>query len=346
MNIKDLFISVAGEACNGEVILDGESWPFAFNTILNNEKYIKNEYFPTIIIDNEEEFFKLLENYVDKTIQSKRKITSFISKKDQIRFIISYLFVNATTEEFNNPIDLLKKQIAFLDDKTFNELDSSINIPLDGSLNNTNLNIKRNTQSIYMETPYNLKFKINDTNSEDFYDLGEISYGIYNNTCYIYSMMNKSKKKDTPFYKRINRKLFKLNNNILSTESNEFKEYINNNRESLYYPENITDVSMPMVYSLSIFINLIKKANIKEIKVVTYLPLRYISRTDEERSNNIQKNTTDKLIRTFRRVAHQIDGVDITSYPYELDEYLNLSVSKEKELSSDNELIENINRKI
>lgn len=346
MNIRNLFISVAKEAIDAKVTFEDETWPFAFNTKLEKEEYSKNDYFPTIIIKNEDEFFRLLEIYVNKTLESGRRLPYFKTRSDQIRFIISYLFVNATTEEFNNPIELLNKHIAFLEDDTFKEYDVPITLPLDGDLENTSLSIRRNTQSIYLETPHAIKLKIEDDTSNNDYELGEISYGIYNNTCYVYSMMNRALKSDDPFYKKINRKLFKLNNNIFDSESDEFKEYKNNNREGDYYPENITDVSMPFVLSLSAFINLLKEYGITDIKVVTYLPLRYLSRTDEERNNNIQRNATDKLIRTFRRVAYQMDGVEVTSLPYELDEYLTLKLDKTKDLSSENEMLDDLSRSV
>ena len=160
-------------------------------------------------------------------------------------------------------------------------------------------------------------------------------------------MMNRIKKSDDPFYKKINRKLFKLNKNIYDLESDEFKEY--RNGESDYYPENITDVSMPFIVALSSFINLIKYQGIDSIKVVTYLPLRYLSRDisgkAEERNDNIQRNATDKLIRTFRRVAYQLDGVEITSLPYEADEYLTIKLTN-RDLTSDNEMLDDISRSI
>ena len=255
--------------------------------------------------------------------------------------------MNATTEDFNNPIELLHKQIAFLDDTTFKEYDIPATIPLDGDLKNTSLSISRNTQSIYLETPRALKLRIEDDESMNNYDLSEISYGIYNNTCYIYSMMNRSKKSDDSFYKKINRKLFKLNKNIYDLESDEFKAY--KNGENDYYPENITDVSMPFIISLTSFINLLKYQGIDTIKVVTYLPLRYISRDksndDKDRNDNIQRNATDKLIRTFRRVAYQIDGLDVISLPYDVDEYLTVKLTN-KDLTSENEMLDDISRSI
>ena len=347
MNIKELFISVAREAVDANIMFGDEAWPFVFNTKLPNEEYIKNDYFPTIMISDEYEFFRLLEIYVNKTLESGRKLPYFKNKNDQIRFIISYLFVNSTTEEFNNPIELLQKHIGFLEDETFKEYDKKATISLDGELNNTSLSIERVTQSIYLETPHSLRFKIEDDQSMSDYDLGEISYGIYDNTCYIYSMMNRSKKSDDPFYKKINRKLFKLNKDIYKEESDEFKNYKEGSSE--YYPENITDVSMPFIISLSSFINLLKYQGINDIKVVTYLPLRYLSRDissdNEERNDTIQRNATDKLIRTFRRVAYQLDGLEIVSLPYEVDEYLTLKLTS-RDLTSDNEMLDDISRSI
>ena len=38
----------------------------------------------------------------------------------------------------------------------------------------------------------------------------------------------------------------------------------------------------------------------------------------------IQSNLTEKLIRTFRRIVYHFSNINISSYPYELDDYLTL----------------------
>lgn len=148
----------------------------------------------------------------------------------------------------------------------------------------------------------------------------------------------------------ISRKLYKINKGVLEKESDEFKDY--KNGDSTYYPENISDVSMSSVLSLQIFISMLKSKNIKVIKAIPYLPLRYLSRELmasqsikkeelEERNQRIQMNITDKFIRTFRRVSYHMGDLDIVSYPYEVDEVMTLKIENHKG-TINNDLLNNI----
>lgn len=38
--MKDIFFELIQEACTGNVIIEGETWPIAFNTIIEGEKNI------------------------------------------------------------------------------------------------------------------------------------------------------------------------------------------------------------------------------------------------------------------------------------------------------------------
>ena len=153
--MKDIFYELAREAVNGAVVIDGEVWPIAFNTIIGNDRYTNDSNLATLIIDNQNEFFSLLEKYIYLTIESGRKTGFFIEDKERNRFkqIMAYLFVNATVEDFNNPCELLRKNIAFIEDKTLGYLKDGLEIPLDEYFTNSSLIVKEEDQSIYMETP-------------------------------------------------------------------------------------------------------------------------------------------------------------------------------------------------
>ena len=130
--------------------------------------------------------------------------------------------------------------------------------------------------------------------------------------------------------------------------------------KSTYYPEgNISDVTHSFVLSLSIFISLLERENIKKIKAVPYLPVRYASRylagisQDDEvkkekilnRNDMIQTNITNKFIRTFRRLAHHNKNIEIDLYPYELDEFLTLHLN-DKQTIIDNPILEDATKEI
>lgn len=152
-------------------------------------------------------------------------------------------------------------------------------------------------------------------------------------------------KEEEKFSKRINRGLFKLNDGVSQTE-----DY------NIEGEANIKDVSMPFIFDLNIFISLLQRKGMEEIKVVSYLPVSYLarditattsSRREEqlERNQRIQENQTNKLIRTFRRLCAQNTQLKVRSLPYEVDEFLTLSLEpRRKEL--DNMLIEESNKRI
>lgn len=368
MNIKEIFFEVIKEAKNAKVLLDNEEYYVGFNTNINNEIIEYNEFNnASLYINDLELFMSKIEEYILLELELKRKSIKYIkNSRDYIKSLIMYLFVNATTEDFRNPINYIEKYINYLKDNTLESYNEGMKYDLDGLFLNNQLYIKNTQQSIMMETPFKIELSIiNKDNTKLSFILPEISYGInYENgkkVCYIYSILNKENldkvlDEDLLKYKKnISRKLYKMNKGISSIESEEFNDF--KNGKSDYYPENITDVSVSSVLSLYIFINLIKD-KVDEIKGVPYLPIRYLSReyasflapTEQRkkelqtRNNNIQANLTEKFIRTFRRVVQYIDDVSISSYPYEVDEYITCSVCKKKS-SLCNEVMDSVNIK-
>ena len=358
--MNKILFEIFNEAGNGEIIIDNDPFYIAFNTIItdktNNFSNIKNENYPTLIIDNLEIFENLLIKYIEISLASNRKIPFFVTEKEKnnIKYIISYLFTNATTEDFKNPIKFIEKNIEFYNNPLLNET-----LIINTNILDSNLEIKNNMQSLSMETPYKLETKLINTinNNEVFYNLPTISYGITNDTCYIYSIINEKKQTNSnelndKYNKKIKRELYKLNQNVFENESDEFKQYKSQNSE--YYPENISDISVSSLIPLTVLINILERKNINKIKLVPYLPIRYLSR--ELASNNIndinkkeefklrnyeiQKNITEKFIRTFNRLTFHLDGIEITSYPYEISEFLEAKINNIKEIN--NPILENI----
>lgn len=346
--IKEILYEIINEASKGNIIIDNDSFPIGFNTIILNDiqKKEKNENFPTLLIKDKNEFINSLTKYVEIALKKYQKFPTFIENpyKNKIKLIISYLFANATTEDFLNSINLINRNIEFLNDDTFNFLNESIDIELNNAFENSNIRITNEKQSIFMETPNKITFSLkNNLNNETLnYDLPSISYGIIDNNgkkeCYIYGIINPKENKNSSetqikYSKKIKRELYKLNDGIFNIESKEYQDYKQNIDN--YYPENISDVSPSAILSISLFISLLEKENIKIIKIIPYLPIRYLSReiiAEEtknheinERNDKIQANITDKFIRTFRRIQYHLKGLNIDYYPYEYNEYMQLS---------------------
>ena len=365
MTIQKIFEELITEASIGKVIIEDESWPIAFNTeiVEKNKTYKTENNFSTLIIKNEKEFFKLLRKYLKIELKKNRKTPNFYKdiNRNKIKWLISYLFVNASSSDFSNPNEYIRREISFLEDKTLDFLDESFEVNLDNILN-SKLIIKREVSPTTMETPNKITLslvkRIND--EELVYRLPSIYYGIDNDTCYIYSILSPKSKKDSSelenkYDKKINRLLYKLNSGIKETkEYFDYKEGI-----STYYPEgNITDVTHSFVLSLSIFLGILKSKNITKVKAVPYLPVRYDSRyitakekEDKEkqlelleRNNEIQNNITNKFIRTFLRLSSQDKSISIESYPYEVDDYLTIRLNKQNNVS--NELLSDVKIKL
>lgn len=372
--MNELINEIINEANNKEIIIDGDSFPIAFNTIIyenNNVVYnnIHNDY-PTLIIKNKKLFLDKINCYILLALSKNLKFPPFTKniEKNKIKTLITYLFVNATTEEFSNPIKLIDKNIDFLNDETFNYLNDEISINLINCLQQSTIKIRNEKQSIFMETPNKLKIYLEKTNNNELmtYHFPSISYGITINEnnekeCYIYSILNSKEKKETneekiKYQKRISRELYKLNANVYDNESIEYHKFKQNNTE--YYPENISDVSPSALISLTVFLSLLEKENITKIKVIPYLPVRYLSReliidetTNEnkqklleERNILIQRNITDKFIRTFRRIKYHLKGIEITSFPYEVSEFLEMKLNSIEFINNQilNEIYNNI----
>ncbi len=370
--MKALFYEVVREAKNGKVTLDGDEWGIAFNTIVYNNGRTQDEYFndknmSTLVIKDEEKFVDVLQEYIYYCISLNRKVMNFYAndEKTKIKMIIAYLFTNFSTEDFLNPVEAIRRHVDYMLDSSFEYLDKGHSISLGEAFGSSDIYLQRHPQSIMMETPWKMEVSIRKSTDGELLScpLADVSYGIREEdgekVCYVYSMMKPKDKKESSdrekiFKKRLNRELYKLNEGVLEQESDEFIKY--KNGQSRDYQENVTDVTQSFVLSLTIFVTMLQKEGISKIKVVPYLPVRYLGRqlaannvTDplrknelEERNQRIQDNCTNKFMRTFRRVAYHM-GDDLTMYsvPYELDEYMTFELH-EKSHSLNNSILNEI----
>jgi len=312
--MKELLFEIIREAQTGRVIIDNEVWPICFNTLLKDheqyQSFITNENFPILILEDLEEFLSLLAQYIKLEISLNRRHPMIVTDKERNlkKFLISYLFVNSTTEEFLNPCLMLKQRIAFLENNLLKNLDQTFTLEI---IPNSKIHLTSKVDSILMETPNKLEISI--TNDTEQYLLPSISYAISGDTCYIYSILNPKQEISTTYQKKIKRLLYKINE---------------------FVPEEELQVSPSAVLSLAIFLKILRLHNITKIKAVPYLPLRYLSRDFiakdnsvlHERNDSIQTNATNKFIDTFRRLNHH-QMINIKSYPYEQDECLNILVN-------------------
>ena len=351
--MKDIFYEIIDEAKDGYVVIDGEKWPIGFNTMIYENGICKKENYndnniSTLYIKDEVGFFKLLQEYIDLEFSKRRKCIPFYgedAEKNYTKFLISYLMVNASTEDFVNSKNYIRKMIDFLNDNTFNNLCGGISMQLGGVFEGCNIRVKNSIQSVMMETPNKMEISIESDDGEFSYSLPTISYGISDlygkKECYLYSILNSKQNDDMneeekKFSKKIWRKLYKINDGV-SEGDNDISD--------------ISRVSPSAVLSLTIFLTLLNSVDISDVKGVPYLPLRYFSRDvmakeksgeqrEEllERNLRIQGNVTDKFIRTFLRAAYHFDDCDVVLLPYEIDECVHFKIGKS--LKCNNQLLD------
>ncbi len=341
--MREIFYELIEEAKDGRVSIDGDEWPIAFNTKIDGNYISREGNLSILVVENKEEFFRYLKNYIDKELELDRRYMYF-SDNDEINHIkalMVYLFVNMSTEDFLHPVNAIRKRIGFLEDTTFSLFDEEVDF---NAIPGSKLLINQSVQSIYMETPFIMDFTIQQ--GSNYVRLPYISYGICEENgkkvCYIYSIMNHPLGKgfyvDKDLAKRVNRVMFKINKGVMNVESQDYKDYKDGKTDE--YAENISDVTPSFVFALVTFLTMLQSKGITEVKAVPYLPVRYLSRDiaakraedpnirkqREDRNNQIQSNATDKFMRTFRRAAYHMNGVEVISYPYEVDEYLTLEL--------------------
>lgn len=351
--IKSIFFDeIINEAKLGEVKVTINDLENTFNVGFNSciEGVLESGNFgdskPILMVNNKELIITLLEQYFNECEKYDDKYNN-CKLEEKLKIYLTLIWSNATYEDFANPCQYIKRRIDFYQNKLFDFDKISYNEQIE-SLNNGSIIIENELQTILAETPY--VFKPTIVCDGQNFSLANISYGISNEECYIYAIQNNKKGKQTSFDRKINQKIRHINNGVVDFETDEYKQYLNGDE---YYPENISDVSAPAIFSLAIFLNVLNKYGIEKVKVVSLLPVRYNSKElaftkkyEYQLKNNklsdnelkkllleykkenlrIQKNLTEKMIRNFRRIEHHFSNCMITAYPMEFDEYLHMNV--------------------
>lgn len=184
--MKSIFYELIEEAALGKVIIDNEEWPIGFNTTIFKDgreiNYKSEKNLSHLMIREEASFFDLLKEYLLLELEFNRKVPKFIheEEKNRIKFMIAYLFVNATTEDFLHPDNLIKRNIAFLKDDTFKELNEQFD--LNGLFLDSKIEVKNVKHPLTMETPYKMDISLIKYEEEQKleYPLASVAYGIEN----------------------------------------------------------------------------------------------------------------------------------------------------------------------
>ncbi len=319
---------------------------------------------------NPEAYLKRYTNFYDGRLEDK-SISNFTSFNADATFL-------RKNKDRESVIEALKKDNP--NDKMTAIKEREYNEGLVGSQNrnkefwDSNIIISNKMQSLRQETPYFMEIRFEkELNGKLLkYSLPRISYGISNDTCYIYAVQNEVIKddldsEDKKYHNMINRALYELNDGVYENETDDYKDY--KEGRSTEFAENISDVSPSAIMALSIFLNTLSSNNINKIKVVPFLPIRYnakeranykklhfISKRQEMNfiekvalfkkmkieHNMIQDNLTNKFIRNFMRLQYHFNNINVLNVPYEGEEMMNIKLDEFTMSNSEilNEIIE------
>ena len=323
INVLDIFYkNIIPEATTGRIDCN-----FYYNMAFSTKIVDKNiEYMtdidsehvliPTLIIEDKQLFDKLLLEY--KMYDEDKRIC-------QEKVILALLFANATVEDFNNPCEYLRKRINFIN----NDISGLYNL---GYLDyfNGDVAIEIDKDVINNETPYQMIITVTSSNGEIF-EFPRIKLGISEDTVYIYAIQNKVNENNT-FCKKINRTLYKIGEGY--------------NDEYEIDGENLKDITSSFLVSLNMGISFLKKMGYNNIVVPSCLIERWNAKSianvlkskakkldisEKERLFNgqdeLQRNLTNKLIRTFLRLGCHYHNIGVLSFPYELDSCLHININ-------------------
>lgn len=361
MKATNIFLEqIVPEALTGKIKIDDIYYNIKFNTIIFNDKKEKRYYkensesLPTLVIKNLKNFSLCLEKYLNIYKSKYFNMYKYLELNNELdKFILSMLFINATEEDFNNPEIFINKRINFLKNNTLEKYSNKeIYFSDDSILKGNKIIIVNHLEKLNNETPYSLKMYIENIDTGYVFPLPKISYGIdKDKLLYVYAIQSDNeiltKFNDNKTYKNIiNRLLYKVNENFID------EGVLGNYIDDIHNPENMSSVVPSFLISLTVLYALLEKEEINLIRVVDYLPIRWNAKEsstidefnylkkhnsnldkdkffDERNIKNehIQRNLTDKLFRTFRRMEFNFSNINIDSYPKEIGSFSQFKIN-------------------
>ena len=356
--MNELIQELIAEAVNGRIVINDDYYNIGFDTIIrdgsNEILFTKNHnidlLFPTLIIDDYEEFLYKITSYVEKAKEfyADELMTRYssYSDKDVSKLLISLIWSNATATDFSNPLEFLDRRISFLD----NQITADAAVIEDISIfNNADIHYSVDKSPLVLEAPYVLNMKVKNQESYlNEYYLPNIYFGLVDDKVYIYSIQNKNKKANdnkTKFNKMVKRNLNKVKKGFVSDISLDSMDLSSIQEFNINHPENLISVDSSSLVSLTVALAILKNEDVKEIVVPDFFPIRYnssviISELKSERQGNkqlfledenkkrerINRNIVDKKIRTFRRLSSHFMNLDINALPKDIDDSMHIKI--------------------
>ncbi|HHW69023.1 MAG TPA: hypothetical protein GX747_01605 [Tenericutes bacterium] len=294
-------------------------------------------YFPTMVVKDEKIFNQKLNEHIAIVLKHFEDTDpKDIKIESKIKYYLIHLMGNATSYDFQNPIEYIDKVNNFFTDKSFEHLKETTECYIKTLGQNIKYSIIDNTG--YKETPHSFISYI--TNNIDgvnvSYKLPRVLYGINEENgekvAYIYTVQMKNEFIDTvyevnkKYNKKINKLLYKIN-------------------EGIDPNDDIIAVTHNAIYALTTFLAVAYNEGIRKFKVPPYLIVRnnrkmidhelksqYLLRMSDDVDTydeiaddvknllRIQTNMIVKFIMNFMRLNHHFDNMNIKSFPTENDE--------------------------
>ena len=188
---------------------------------------------PTIYVKDHIKFFKYLTDIINNNVVLHDKYNDYRSARAFTIKFLRRIWLRMGPNDFNNVEEFLERQLEFVKNDIFYNFKNELVIH---DFYNYNVTAKSTTTYSWDEASLEIKFKIYDQDNTSYHSLPHVYYGIENDTCYIYAIQND---REQHKIQKIERLLYKLNKGILKP-----------------------NIHPSMVYSISLFINLLKEYGI------------------------------------------------------------------------------------
>jgi hypothetical protein len=366
-SILDLFFNdVLPSIVRNDLKVDDFTYNIHFNVMLLHDGKIhftenaNTEGVPTLVIKDVEMFSNLLLEFIHEVIKHNTKwCPKHISSAPveiKVKYFLALMWSNMTANDFLNTENYVRRCISFIKDDTFGDL-SLLGNPLE-TLKGSRIEVSNIEDNTCHSTPYMMRMSIVNDDGYRF-PLPDVNYAIetVNNVkrAYIFAVQNDTKFKvedesHEKYCKKINYLLYKTDKDVPKEEL----EKKNLSQDTATWgDENIVVLSRSSLVSLTVALTLLDRAGVKEVLVPSYIPLHWDAKSTmytrklehfksqgyskeqletlkselEEEQIRIQRNLTEKLIRNFRRLDYHFDGLNVTAYPEDMDDFMHLCLN-------------------
>lgn len=265
---------------------------------------------PVIEITDFNLFQEKISDYVTKFMEAKTAWTTSMfadTELDEIKTALLSLWVNATWQDYENPIALIERYTSFLQkDKIYTSLKEGKQIYKE---ENFNISMKTKTNQDEMETPYSFYLEATAKGAKKKFP--NVHYGVHNGEAYIYAVQGEKA-------------------NMVQEDSNLLVQNLRQSIKTEGKKDDYRGAEPLAVMSLIAFLEVLKKQGIQKVNIPDFLPLRYITKLEnfgEEKIDKVQNVVTNRLLLQVRRIMkYHSEGIKILSIPGETGNFLSIDI--------------------